>query len=1111
MGSDLQLTGLASGFDWKPVVEQLVELEAIPKKRLQSEKSSNEGKISDLGLLKSQLDTLNGASKALSNEDLYDARKITLDSDSAAVLSASAAAGTLTGTYKVEVVSLASNTQMTSENRIVNGLGNSLQSHLASTPLSDLPLQSDITAGTFSIGGRTFNITDLSMSLQDLIDEVNNNGAGFDPEKDGTYITLEYDTVNDRMIIDGGDISTGGSPSIPILGSPTDTSNFLQVMRLLNRTPDAPRLADYESWSGISIYTGNASKAWVRPDDQTESPGQTDDRIYTAYDPVDIAGQSNKLLYRRKESTGDVKFLTHRNKVSTTALNHAWDANSIAYQDGFLFKLKSTKAGSFATDFNTIYNPKGSTPPASATSSKLRVVQGNSAPLTHIERNGFWELGLNLEGANGNVDTGQAFGEAVASHNPTNNTSQYKQGDIVNAGATFDASNGYFRAVKDRALAGGSSQDWNNYETSGTAWASEAGALWQNNLPVSVYSAGRMFKINAGLSAFEHTGNSSVSLFTTGAGWNDVNKLVVGNNGVAGAKSKYFRPKETAWDAIETNKATFEAGNDFNWTAGAVVQTNSKFYKATGRWDNADPSAPVANKLFSLKTDNATHADGYGKMWVQDSYVQDITHSDKDFYKAEAAWGSVSIHTGATTINNSNKDDVVLNNSNKEFYQAKGNFTTANISIHQTSTLYKHFDPSDPTHVTNDAKLNDRMVEDGTTNNFYTAGVNWANTTNFTAGGDVTAFNASNFVKIGTNFYDSQTDFTALPSHSANNNFNSGVIVKIGTGASTAFYKAKANVASVDGAGASFLTAAQVIPMISDTRVLDNTGGVVYKASANLANLENFDATAHTTYKTAGIVVNNGGTFYESTSTVWSDVENTAFTAGTSPTAGLTANTSIVRLNTTGDYYKIKGDWGNSSVFPSASAVNSGTTVKDSGGIFYKLDQDFLGDTSSTRTPSGAGEWVKDATSSKYYRSKGTDDSSSILDTTKWDEFADFNAAVTAGLATDVDDNVKLNTPPAPSNDFWEKVTDDLTPSPTNTSGAWTTTLTNNSPTDLTNTHYWNPYADATDPSSNPSSNAIWENVTDKANLTAPPAGTANDFWADVTTAATTLTGGGLV
>ena len=65
MGSDLQLTGLASGFDWAPVVEQLIELERIPQKRLEREKQDNEEKMSDLSLLKSQLDTLNGAGKAL--------------------------------------------------------------------------------------------------------------------------------------------------------------------------------------------------------------------------------------------------------------------------------------------------------------------------------------------------------------------------------------------------------------------------------------------------------------------------------------------------------------------------------------------------------------------------------------------------------------------------------------------------------------------------------------------------------------------------------------------------------------------------------------------------------------------------------------------------------------------------------------------------------------------------------------------------------------------------------------------------------------------------------------------------------------------------------------
>ena len=73
MGSDLQLTGLASGFDWAPVVEQLIELERIPQKRLEREKQDNEEKMSDLSLLKSQLDTLNGAGKALQNEDLYKA------------------------------------------------------------------------------------------------------------------------------------------------------------------------------------------------------------------------------------------------------------------------------------------------------------------------------------------------------------------------------------------------------------------------------------------------------------------------------------------------------------------------------------------------------------------------------------------------------------------------------------------------------------------------------------------------------------------------------------------------------------------------------------------------------------------------------------------------------------------------------------------------------------------------------------------------------------------------------------------------------------------------------------------------------------------------------
>ena len=60
MGSDLRLTGLASGMDWQPIVEKLLELEALPKETGERKRRKS-GKVSDLGVLKSQLDTLKSA------------------------------------------------------------------------------------------------------------------------------------------------------------------------------------------------------------------------------------------------------------------------------------------------------------------------------------------------------------------------------------------------------------------------------------------------------------------------------------------------------------------------------------------------------------------------------------------------------------------------------------------------------------------------------------------------------------------------------------------------------------------------------------------------------------------------------------------------------------------------------------------------------------------------------------------------------------------------------------------------------------------------------------------------------------------------------------------
>lgn len=232
MGSDLRLTGLASGMDWQPIVDKLLELEAIPKKRLESQKVENEAKVSDLGVLKSQLDSLKSASSALHNESLFNARSVELRNENSG-LTASAASGALTGSFTVDVESLASSTEISSKNRTGHRLGNSIN---IDDKLSDLPLHSPISTGTFTISGKTYNISSTDMTLRDIIDQINTTVDGVDgvnPEGDSTGVTITYDEDLDKMVLNSG-ISDGDSRNLLVLGSSTDSSNFLQSMKFFS-------------------------------------------------------------------------------------------------------------------------------------------------------------------------------------------------------------------------------------------------------------------------------------------------------------------------------------------------------------------------------------------------------------------------------------------------------------------------------------------------------------------------------------------------------------------------------------------------------------------------------------------------------------------------------------------------------------------------------------------------------------------------------------------------------------------------------------------------------------------------------------------------------------
>ena len=234
MGSDLRLTGLASGMDWQPIVDKLLELEAIPKQRLESEKQENNAKVSDLGTLKSQLTALKNAASALQDDGLFDRRKVNIK-DSSGGLSATAGVGALIGDFSIKLESLSSRTQVSSKNRTNSRLSAGID---PTKPLSELALHTPISTGTFTVSGKTFNINSLDITLQELFDKINeevvvgSGVTGVNPESDSSGIIFAYNPDTDKVSLNTT-LLPQDSLNLTVLGSSTDSSNFLQAIKLI--------------------------------------------------------------------------------------------------------------------------------------------------------------------------------------------------------------------------------------------------------------------------------------------------------------------------------------------------------------------------------------------------------------------------------------------------------------------------------------------------------------------------------------------------------------------------------------------------------------------------------------------------------------------------------------------------------------------------------------------------------------------------------------------------------------------------------------------------------------------------------------------------------------
>lgn len=206
------VTGLASGFDWQSMIDQLVEVERAPQKRLRSEQSTINLRKNALASVTTQLKVLRDKASALKDGTLFDTRKASVSDSTLATVSA--ATGTTLGTYNFNITQLAAAASWRGQANVGQKLSTTGD---LSFNITEAGLATTISAGTFTVNGKQIQV-ETTDTLQGVFDKISS--------QTGNTVTASYDAATDKVTL------AGSSPVV--LGSATDTSNFLSALKLAN-------------------------------------------------------------------------------------------------------------------------------------------------------------------------------------------------------------------------------------------------------------------------------------------------------------------------------------------------------------------------------------------------------------------------------------------------------------------------------------------------------------------------------------------------------------------------------------------------------------------------------------------------------------------------------------------------------------------------------------------------------------------------------------------------------------------------------------------------------------------------------------------------------------
>ena len=293
MAVDLSFSGLASGFDWKTFVNQIMAVQQAPITTIQTQEKKNTDQNSALTELQTDLTTLQQASQALAAPTLFTGRTVTSTTPNS-TWKPVVATGTALGSYAVKVTQLAT----TAVRNGAAGRSKPLNptDDVSGLTLATLAVTTPVTAGTFTVNGKPVTVA-LTDSLDQVFSKIATATSG--------AVTASYDHTADRITLSGG--------SEIVLGAANDTSDFLTALGLGN--------------NGTATVTSSAKLGALNPATPVISA-----RLNAAITAVDGTGNGsfaiNGVNISYNVNTDTLATIFDRINQSTAGVTAAYDATA---------------------------------------------------------------------------------------------------------------------------------------------------------------------------------------------------------------------------------------------------------------------------------------------------------------------------------------------------------------------------------------------------------------------------------------------------------------------------------------------------------------------------------------------------------------------------------------------------------------------------------------------------------------------------------------------------------------------------------------------------------------------------------------------------------------